>query len=501
MRRRDALAYHGGVSTLRSWRLVRQAHREFLRSLLGPACRRWILFGWLGITTLVLVCCSSTTGIEDNEIEPVFELPSDWHEDELTGETFDEGWCADFGDTALGELIDTVLEQNLDIHIAATRVAQARAVLRQHRAGRHPQLGLEALTEGERGRDGWEQEYELSARASYEVDLWGRVRSAISAAETDALAIEADLVALKMALAAETAELYFELARSRSEARVIQEQIAAAETFLELTKVRHSQGMASAIDIVQQEQQIEELHEVQRGAELDETLTLNALAILAGRPPGSIEVPAAQRLPEQLPPIADFLPAQLLERRPDVMAARFRVAAADDRVDAALAERLPQLHLSASLSTQAMNIGELFDFLFVGVAGSIFQSLWDGGRRQGEIDEQVAIKERQLFEFSSVLLDAIREVEDTLARGQALYEMLLYQRRQLDSAEEALELARVQYRAGILDYLRVLTALQSVQQLQRAELESSRLLLSQRVQLCRVAGGHWPDSGTEEEFQ
>lgn len=147
----------------------------------------------------------------------------------------------------------------------------------------------------------------------------------------------------------------------------------------------------------------------------------------------------------------------------------------------------------------ASNVGELFDFLFITSVATLTQSIWSGGQHRGRIDEEYAITEQALLNYSSTLLDAIHEVEDTLVRGQALAEILDIQRSQLDAAEEALDLAREQYRAGMLDYLRVLTALQSVQELEIATLESRQQLLSQRIQLCRVTGGPWPMDQTDTD--
>ena len=472
-------------------------------NLPSPTCSRGagsrvfiVLLGILIVSSWTLAGCGSAAPVED--VEPTFELPADWHHSTAGVEDFDPGWCADFGEPSLEALIENVLEQNLDLRIAESRIQQARALLRQSRASRHPRVGIGAHTEGELGPDGWEQEYEISAPVSYEVDLWGRIRSQISAAEFDLEAAELDLRTFELALASETAENYFELARVRSELRLLDNQLENAETFLELTHIRHRQGMANAIDVVQQQQQIEELREARLRAELDETLVLSAIAALLGQPQGDLEVASADELPEVLPVVADFLPADLLTRRPDVRGAHLRVTAADQRIEAALAERLPRLQLSASLALQAMNIQQLFEFLFVTVAGSLTQPLWEGGRIQGRIEEEEAIKERQLLEYSATLLEAIREVEDSLARGQALHEISKTQRLQLESAREALSLAREQYRAGILDYLRVLTALQSVQSLELAELDSKRILLSQRIQLCRASGGYWPEPTSDE---
>lgn len=449
------------------------------------------------LATVVLAGCGAVSS--PDEVEPQFELSAGWHHQIDEGEAFDAGWCADFGSPELGELVEAVLEHNLDLRIAATRIETARALLRQSRAGHLPRVGLLFDAEYEREVGVWDQEYELSAPVSYEVDLWGRVRAQVAAARTELEAAELDLQAARLALTAETAENYFELARLRSELRLIDEQISIAETFLELTRVRHSQGMANAIDVVQQQQQIESLREAHRRARLNETLVLNALATLLGQPPGDFTRVDALELPTVVPVMADFVPADLLERRPDVRAARLRVVAADHRVDAALAERLPRIVLSARIGAQAENIQSLFEYLYVIATGAVTQTLWEGGRIRARIDQQRSQQEEQLLRFSATLLRAVREVEDVLARSQAFDEILQIQHLQLEAAREALDLAREQYRAGILDYLRVLTALQSVQRLELAELASRRVLLSQRIQFCRASGGYWsrPEAGKE----
>lgn len=444
----------------------------------------------------LLLGCAASKKTED--VSPNFELPQDWHHQHDVVPTEEPGWCTHFDDPVLQALVDQVLAANLDLRIARTRVDEARALLRQRRAPRHPQVGLSAQARTSNNRDGINQSYEISAPASYEIDLWGRISSEVAAANIDLEAASLDLEALRLALRAETAETFFELARIRSELRLLDDQIEIAETFLELTDVRQRQGMANAIDIVQQRQQIDRLRETRHRAALDETLIISALATLLGKPREEVLLPTATTLPELPPMNAEVLPADLLERRPDVKAARMRVVAADHRVDAAIKERLPRLQLSASIALQALSVQQLLEFLFFTAAGSLAQPIWEGGRIQGRIDQEHAILKRQALNFSATLLDAIREVETTLARGKALAEILDAQRRQLESAREALDLASEQYRAGILDYLRVLTALQSVQSLELAELASRRNLLSQRVQLCRVTGGNLPDEAGEE---
>lgn len=445
----------------------------------------------------LLVGCAGAKEVE--EVSPDFKLPEGWHHHQIDHAEEEPSWCTSFGDPQLEALIEEVLASNHDLRIARARVDEVRALLKQSRAARHPQVELGAEAKTSNSPDGWSQSYEISAPVSYELDLWGRIASEAAAAELDLEAASLDLAALHIALTAETAETFFELAKVRAELRLLDDQIEVAETFLELTDVRQRQGMANAIDIVQQRQQIDKLKEARHQASLDETLTIGAIAALLGKPRDEIHIPEARHLPELPAMSTDIIPADLLERRPDVGAARLRVVAADHRVDAAIKERLPRLQLSASLAVQASTVQRLFEFLFVSAAGGVSQSIWEGGRLQARSDEEKAILKRQALQFSSTLLEAIREVENTLAGGEALQRILDTQRRQLESAREALELASDQYRAGILDYLRVLTALQSVQSLELTELESRRNLLSQRVQLCRATGGDWEQDPLDDE--
>lgn len=253
----------------------------------------------LWMCVLTLVGCSTT--IETDDVEPTFELPADWYNATDEGDPVDEEWCHDFGEPFLSELIDDVYAHNLDLRIARARIDEARALRRQSRSGRMPSLEAEAEVDGDFASGDWDGDFELGAPASYEVDLWGRLRAEDSATLHELQAASADVAALKMSLAAETAELYYDIARLRTEIQILDDQVEAAYTFKELTELRQAQGMAGAIDIVQQEQQIEEIHERRRRARLNKSLTLNALSTLLGHPPGLTELPQAQQLPEHPP--------------------------------------------------------------------------------------------------------------------------------------------------------------------------------------------------------
>lgn len=419
------------------------------------------------------------------------ELPDAWGQSHRAGEALDDAWCASFGSDDLAVLLDSMLDQNLELRQAVLRIDRAHALLEGVRAARRPMLDGGLSHERERPLHGGRTtpETELEMTASWELDLWGRLRSTLEAERQSATAVALDRDALLLSLRAETALRAFEIAKTQEEIRLLSEELESAKTFLDLTRVRHTQGMANAIDIVQQEQLVQELEEARQRAMLRETLVHSALASLMGRPAVEVDALRTVALPELAPLHVDALSPTVLLQRPDVRAAYHRAEAARHLLDAALAERLPRVRLEASLLTPARTLDSLFQTLFLTVAGSATSTLADGGRRSArEMAQAIAIEEA-LLDFTRVLLRALAEVEDALAEGRALEEVRTSILRQLTLAREAAELAEAQYRSGILDFLRVLSALQSVRRLEMAEMENRRAILAQRIRLCRATAG------------
>lgn len=452
---------------------------------------RWVLRPAYVATLFVAVAVGCQGHSAATVVDPL-PLPSAWATESVAVTSQPDTWCNDYGTPPLQALISLVQAQNYDIQIGVARLDEARGILAQRRGARMPSVSVQASGEAEWAGGARDDELSLTAPVAYEVDLWGRVRAAAEAQRWETVATQLDVEALRLSVSAEAAHAYFALVQASAEVTMLQEQRSSAETFMELTRLRQMQGMASALDLVQQRQQLDELDEAIVLAELRGTLAHGSLATLAGQTRQSLSITVSDILPD-LPPLGQTpLPAVVLDRRPDVRAARARASAADARVTSVLAERLPRLQLSAELGVQAMNLSTLFDHLFGVLLASVSQNVWDGGQRRGRQAAAEAVKERTLLEYARVLLRAIAEVEDALARGQALEAAQAAQRRQLSAAREALAMAEVQYRAGVQDYLRVLTARQSLRRLELGDLEGRRAIVAQRIQLCRAIGGGRP---------
>jgi NodT family efflux transporter outer membrane factor (OMF) lipoprotein len=372
---------------------------------------------------------------------------------------------------------------------------------RQAASGKWPQIQLDASASRQKNRFQLAEpigeittrtnQFSASVGAAYEVDLWKRVGSQAAGAALDAAAFRDDVEAMAISLAAEISEAWFDLVVQRAQRKLLAEQLETNQTFLELVELRFEQGLASALDVYQQRQQV-----VATRGQL--TLVESAiaalgfrLAALVGQPPRSVVAGERDALPGMPELPGTGIPADLLERRPDVRAARRRVEAADHRVAVAVADRLPGLRLSGSTSLQDSNIAELIATPLWAIIASVTQPIFAGGRLKAEVERNRAIVEERLMQYGQVLLLAMTEVETALVQERQQLANIAALEEQVEIGKSALREARARYREGLIDYLPVLTSLQALQRVELSVLQARRQLLSHRIQLCRALGGTW----------
>lgn len=422
-------------------------------------------------------------------------------------------WWTGFDDPALTAMIDRLLADNLDLAQAWSRLVQSRAVAAQQGAARLPSLDVTGgagasrryVTTPRPGTDPANpivttteadtfESYSLSAAARYEVDLWDRYGALTRAAELDVAGARLDVETLAVSLTAQAADLWFALVEQRATEALLRSQIETNETLLDLARFRFGEGLAAAADVLQQEQLMLSTRR-QLPAVLGRRATLeHQLAVLLGRPPadGAALGGARETLPDPPALPAAGLPADLLTRRPDIRAAQVRVAAADERVGAAIAGRLPSITLSASIGLEAQSFGDLLDRWVWSLAGNLLAPIFDGGRRAAEVDRTRAAVEGALAGFTQTTLRAFAEVEDALVLEMRQAETIERLDAELAVGRQLYEQARDRYIEGLTDYLPVLSALQGVQRAELSLLAARRQRLSHRIQLHRALGGTWP---------
>ena len=407
----------------------------------------------------------------------------------------DRWWLA-LDDPRLNDLVEQALAGNLNLRILWDRLDQATATARRAGAPLWPSLTGEAealrTRQATRGAPtDYQTTLTLGLAASYEVDLWGRVRSTVDAAEFGVRASEDDLAAAAMTLAAQVAGTWYRILDLRGQLALLDDQIGTNEKYLELITLRFRRGRVSAVDVLQQRGLVEATRAEKVRAESALKVLEHQLAILVGRPPGATVAGADGELPA-LPGLPRTgLPADLIRKRPDIRGAYHRLQQADRQVAAAVADRFPRVSLTVGAETSAEQVRDLFDNWLAGLGANLVAPLFDGGQRQAEVSRTRAVASERLHAYGQAILESLREVEDALVQEQQQQRLLTSIERQLDLATTGTEQTRQQYVNGALDYLRVLTALQNEQRLQRNQLQARRELIEFRIGLYRALGGGW----------
>lgn len=414
-------------------------------------------------------------------------------------------WWKGFGDPDLDRLVEAALEGNLELKQAWARLEQANAVAAGSTGGLTPTVGAQSSYSRSQSAPrifsigGQEQEipgvtsdnYSASLPVSYELDVWGRVRSGMFAAHQDVDAFRADVETAATTIAATVAERWFDVVQNRALGQLLRRQLKINETYLELVEARFAQADASLAEIYQQQQQLQAIDAQLQLVDAQVHTADQQLAVLVGRPPAAVVGTQRETLPEPPPIPAVGIPGELLQRRPDLRAARHRVVSADYRLGEAIAARFPTFTLSGSVGFNSPDPATFFDSFVWSFMGSLSASIWDGGRLAAEVDRNEAVLKERLYAYGQTLLTAMLEVESALVIERAQGRNIDVLRRQVTTAERTLDSARRRYGQGLGDFLPVLTALRSLEQAEQSLLTAQRQALSNRVQLYRALGSRW----------
>lgn len=401
-----------------------------------------------------------------------------------------EKWWTTFKDPVLNSLIDTALQSNFDLKTAWQRLRAAQAILDREASSLYPEL--DAFAEGEVRKNEFEEGENLSLglTSQYEIDLWGRINSQVDTEEYRARAAYTDYQTAALSLSAEIVRTWYMLTEAWNQLKLVESQIETNEKMFRLIKARFGSGQIRSVDILRQEQLLESTREQKIAVESRIEVLEHQIAVLLGRPPQEGIQYIPKQLPE-LPPVPKTgLPSELVQRRPDVKSAYNLLKAADNQLAAAISSQYPRLTLTASMSTSAEKVDNLFNDWFGSVAGNLLAPIFRGGELSAEVDRAEAVRQQRLYEYSQIVLSAFREVEDALIREKKQVERISSLERQMELITQSYEQLRLEYFNGISDYLDVLTALTDEQQLQRDYISAQMTLLEYRIALYRsLAGG------------
>jgi len=461
---------------------------------------------WVRRSLALMVACSlSGCAMVSPQLKPDVSVAGAWNEPApADAAAVSPTWWTTFDSPELESLVTEALAGSPDLAIATARVQQAEAQVRVADASLFPVLtavastsGLRTSTVGSTTRAGGavvNSGGNGGLTASYELDLWGKNRAGVRAAESSAAAAGFDRDTAQVTLVSGVATSYFDVLALRTRLAIARDNLTTAQKVLDVVSARARNGEASALDLSRQEGTVLSQQAALVPLEQQERQTLAALAVLVGRTPEGFDVKATGIGDLRVPTIDPGLPSTLLVRRPDLASAEAQLAAANADVAAARAALLPSITLTgtAGLATSALtSIATSGTTAAIGIAASLLQPIFDGGRLRGQkaIAES---RERELVEtYRKAILSAFADVEEALAGTSRLGQQEQLQADVQAHAQESLRLAEVRYRAGADDLLTVLDAQRTLfaAQDQLAQVELSRLQAA--VSLYKSLGGGW----------
>ncbi|MCP1726900.1 multidrug efflux system outer membrane protein [Natronospira proteinivora] len=461
------------------------------------------------IFVLALLVLLGACSLSPEYQRPDLLLPEEWPTDESEldreqGPDVLTDWWTRFDDPQLNELVEHALEENPDLEMAAARVAEARAVLGMGRAERLPRLDLEAELERENpGESGdWETDLEIAAALSYEVDLWGRLAQASESARAQLLSTAYTRDAIRLTIISDVISHYFQLRAAQDQIRITRDTIQTREEALELEQIRRRAGAATQLALRQAEAELETSRAELPGRLAEARQLSRALAILVGRDDevmsGLEAMDDNQGLPDlngDLAQLPAYIPARLLEYRPDIQAAEYALIATNADIGVARANWFPRINLVAALGTAASSGSSLFTSAaqLESLTGEITAPILDFGRRAADVETAEARKELAEIQYRSTILEAFQEVADAWTLMTTAEEQRRVREREVDARLEVTDLAVTRYVGGYTEYLEVLDARRALFDAQIALTEAERDRLVAEANLYRALGGSWAE--------
>jgi multidrug efflux system outer membrane protein len=425
------------------------------------------------------------------------DIPAAWRTQVGPGVTPEAAWWSAFGDPVLDRLVLRALARNGDLRIAAARLREYQARVTVAAAGQRPGLAASltpgrARVNGPFGAPVEATSIQGNLQASYEVDLFGKLAASTAGARADLQGQRALAAAAALSVAANTASGYLNLRGLDAQLDLARATLASRERSLALARRQFDVGYSSRLDWAQAQAEYHVtaavVPQLQRAIAQQE----NALAVLAGDSPAPVLRGAALAV-LAMPAVAPGLPSELLRRRPDIAQAEHAIAAADAGLAAARAQLLPSLHLTASGGAQAYSLAQLLSnpTLLWSVGGSVLAPLFDAGRLGAQADIAAAQRDRAVFAYEAVVLNALAETDNALSSVGRLDEQLAEAAQRRQAAAEVLRVAHNRYANGYASYLEELDAQRNAFNAELTVLQLRTALLAAYVDLVRALGGSW----------
>lgn len=423
-------------------------------------------------------------------------------------DTLDRGdWWTLFGDTTLNDLETRIDRANQTVAGAAAAYAQARALVREQRASFFPDLTADASVDKTHSQSsqivttqtgsGVRSSspgtiYRAEVGASWELDVFGRIRREVESAGDAAQASAADLAAARLAAQGELASDYFQLRETDAEQALLRDTVEGYKRSLQITQNRYDAKVAAKSDVLQAQTQLFNAQADLADLTRQRAVLENAIAVLVGEPAGQFALPGTDWV-ANVPDVPLSIPSELLQRRPDVASAERRMASANAQIGVAKAAYFPTFNLNAAYGSSGSAIGDLLDTSARtwSLGGTIAATIFDFGATRARTAQARAAYDQNVASYRQTALSAFQDVGNQLATSQVLEQQTDLRQRASDAADEAERIALNQYRSGLISYTDVVTS-------QTAALNARRSLVQVKVSrqttaiaLIQSLGGGW----------
>jgi NodT family efflux transporter outer membrane factor (OMF) lipoprotein len=462
----------------------------------------WNICLILGVLTLFTGCA-----VGPDYVRPAAEVPASYKEIEgwKVAQPKDHlirgAWWEVFNDPYLNGLEEQGNISNQNVAAAEAQFRQARALVQVARAGYFPTVTVGAsLTRSSRtGTTGASptatSDYLLLADASWEPDLWGRVRRTVEGSKASAQATAADLESTRLLVQAELAQDYFQLRVLDGQKQLLDATVIAYQKTLELTKNQYASGVASRADVLQAETQLKTTQAQAIDVGVQRAQMEHAIALLVGKPASLFSIPVAP-LATVPPAVPVGVPSELLERRPDIAGAERRVAAANAQIGVAVAAYYPAVTLSASGGFESTSLSKWLTWpsRFWSVGPGISETVFDGGLRRAQTAAARAAYDATVASYRQTVLTGFQEVEDNLAALRILQDEAQVQDEAVKAAQQTVTVTTNQYKSGTVSYLNVIVAQAAALNSEITSLNILGRRMAAAVLLVKALGGDWNTS-------
>lgn len=427
-------------------------------------------------------------------------------------------WWKGFGSPELDQLMVETQKANLDIAVAIAKIQQADAQIKVSGSSLYPSLSASGQAQRVRratstsasSSSGSNQislasgngslisnSYNAGLTASYELDFWGGNRAALASAEQSALASRYDKETVALSATSTTATTYFTILAYQDRLTLAQDNLKTAEDTLAVIKGRIKVGVASELELANQQTIVAQQHAAIPPLKLGLTQNMNALAILVGRAPEQLKVAGGTLADLKTPVVAPGLPSELLTRRPDVREAEANLAAARANVQVARAAMFPNITLTAESGYQSTALSSLFGSggFFYTLTSGLTQPIFEGFQLQGQLEVNRAIYNELMATYQKAIISSFSDVDNALASIQRLTEQETQQEVVVASAQRAYDIAQAQLRVGVVDITDVLNAEQTLFADRDALAQVRLSRLNAIVSLFQALGGGWSMPG------